>query len=223
MDVNLLADKLAVSPLLAGVSLPPEQAAAETFPAGQLLQDSWNGESAVGLIVSGRVDVYSVALDGREVQLSALAAGECFGICNLLAGGGLETVLRCAEETEVLYLPKTALLSAMERDAGFAMRFAALCNRKLQFLLRRIALLTMQSSRGRVAAYLLSRAGGGETVQLTGSREDLARQLGVSRAALFRELSALQSMGAIEVEGHAITMTDRPLLQELLHRSSPAK
>ena len=55
------------------------------------------------------------------------------------------------------------------------------------------------------------------------SGEEISRRLGVSRAALFRELSALQSMGAIEVEGHAITMTDRPLLQELLHRSSPAK
>lgn len=53
-------------------------------------------------------------------------------------------------------------------------------------------------------------------VRLAGSREDLARRLGVSRAALFRELSALQSMGAAAVDGNSIRIQDRPLLEELL-------
>ena len=70
----------------------------------------------------------------------------------LLAGAELETVLRCGEETEVLYIPKPVLLACMERDAGLSLRYAELCNQKLQFLLRRIELLTMQSCRGRVIA-----------------------------------------------------------------------
>ena len=172
------------------------------------------------MIVSGRVEVYSVALDGKDVQLNALTAGECFGVCNLLADTELETVLRCGEETEVLYIPKAVLLACMERDAGLAMRYAALCNRKLQFLLRRIELLTMQSCRGRLIAHLLEQQDEKGVVRLAGSREDLARRLGVSRAALFRELSALQSMGAAAVDGNSIRIQDRPLLEELLYHPS---
>ena len=63
------------------------------------------------------------------------------------------------------------------------MRYAALCNRKLQFLLRRIELLTMQSCRGRLIAHLLEQQDEKGVVRLAGSREDLARRLGVSRAA----------------------------------------
>lgn len=101
--------------------------------------------------------------------------------------------------------------------------YAALCNRKIQFLLRRIELLTMQSCRGRLIAHLLEQQDEVGVVKITGSREDLARRLGVSRAALFRELSALQSMGTVSVDGNSITVEDRPLLEELLYHPSNTK
>ena len=110
MEQAELERRLAQSPLLAGVSLPAEQARVQSFPAGHILSDRPGGVSSVGLILSGRVEVYSVALDGKDVQLSTLPAGECFGVCNLLADAELETVLRCGKETEVLYIPKAALL-----------------------------------------------------------------------------------------------------------------
>ena len=216
MEQVELERRLAQSPLLAGVSLPAEQARVQSFPAGHILSDRPGGVPSVGLILSGRVEVYSVALDGKDVQHSTLPAGECFGVCNLLAGAELETVLRCGEETEVLYIPKPVLLACMERDAGLSLRYAELCNQKLQFLLRRIELLTMQSCRGRLIAHLLEQQDEKGVVRLAGSREDLARRLGVSRAALFRELSALQSMGAAAVDGNSIRIQDRPLLEELL-------
>lgn len=178
MEQVELERRLAQSPLLAGVSLPAEQARVQSFPAGHILSDRPGGVPSVGLILSGRVEVYSVALDGKDVQLSTLPAGECFGVCNLLAGAELETVLRCGEETEVLYIPKPVLLACMERDAGLSLRYAELCNQKLQFLLRRIELLTMQSCRGRVIAHLLAGQDRNGCVKPTGSREDLARQPG---------------------------------------------
>ena len=216
MEQVELERRLAQSPLLAGVSLPAEQARVQSFPAGHILSDRPGGVPSVGLILSGRVEVYSVALDGKDVQLSTLPAGECFGVCNLLAGAELETVLRCGEETEVLYIPKPVLLACMERDAGLSLRYAELCNQKLQFLLRRIELLTMQSCRGRVIAHLLAGQDRNGCVKPTGSREDLARQLGVSRAALFRELVALQSMGVLRSEGNLLTVLDTPALEKLL-------
>ena len=69
------------------------------FRAGQIISDSMHGLSGVGVVESGRVDIYAVALDGRDVQLNSIDAGECFGICNLLVAEPLQTVLRCAEET----------------------------------------------------------------------------------------------------------------------------
>ena len=53
-----------LSPLLAGTSLPLERVTAQKFRAGQIISDRPSGVLSVGLIVSGRVEVYSVALDG---------------------------------------------------------------------------------------------------------------------------------------------------------------
>ena len=60
-------------------------------------------------------------------------------------------------------------------------------------------------------------------MRLTGSREDLARRLGVSRAALFRELAALQSMGVLRSEGILLTVLDAPALEKLLYHPSHTK
>ena len=97
---------------------------------------------------------------------------------------------------------------------------AAVCSEKIQFLLKRIELLTMQSCRGRVIAFLLAHGKEGGEVIFRGSREDLARHLGVSRAALFRELAALQTMGAIESHGNLFHVMDPGQLEDLLYHPS---
>lgn len=216
MSVCDLQKKLSCSPLLEGVPLREQDVLEKRFSAGQIIGDHLGEMPAVGLILSGRVEVYSVALDGKDVQLNTLAVGECFGISNLFSDMALETVLRCAEATRILYISKAALRSLMERDPALALRYADVCNRKIQFLLRRIELLTMQSCRGRVIAFLLARQDTQGVVQLSGSRENLACQLGVSRAALFRELSSLQAQGWIRAEGSRITVCSRTGLEELL-------
>ena len=85
------------------------------FRAGQIISDSMHGLSGVGVVENGRVDIYAVALDGRDVQLNSIGAGECFGICNLLVAEPLQTVLRCAEETTVRFWEKEALVAATRR------------------------------------------------------------------------------------------------------------
>lgn len=220
MDIR---EKLSICSLLAGLSLKQSDVSERDFRAGQIISDRPGGIPAVGMIISGRVDVYSVALDGKDVLLNSLATGECFGVCNLLAKAELETVLRCAEDSTILYITKPVLLALMKQDVGFAMRYAEMCNQKIQFLIRRIELLTMQSCRGRVIAYLLEKQDSSNTVHLTGSREDLARQLGVSRAALFRELSTLQGRNAISADGNTIHLSDVTLLEDMLYHSNDTK
>lgn len=187
------------------------------FHAGQIISDRMRGISGVGVVESGRVDIYAVALDGRDVQLNSIGAGECFGICNLLVAEPLQTVLRCAEETMVCFWEKEALIDAMRGDAALAMTYAALCNAKIQFLLSRIEMLTMQSCRGKVLAFLLAEKGEDGVVALHGTRDELASRLSVSRAALYRELSALQSGGYLEAGESSLRILDAPALEKLLY------
>lgn len=143
--------------------------------------------------------------------------GECFGICNLLVDEPLQTVLRCAEETTVRFWEKEALVAAMRGDAALAMAYAALCNAKIQFLLSRIEMLTMQSCRGKVLAFLLTEKREDGVILLRGTRDELASRLSVSRAALYRELSALQSGGYLEVGESRLRVLNTSALEKLLY------
>ncbi len=194
----------------------------QTFRSGQILSDIPRGIPSIGLITAGRVEVYSVALDGKDILLNELSVGECFGICNLLARFELETVLRCAIETEVLYIPKSVLQEVMSCNGALHCVLQLSVARR-SISLKRIELLTMQSCRGRVIAFLLAGQNENREVIFRGSREDLARHLGISRAALFRELAALQSAGAVEACGNRFYVTNLRRLEEMLYYPSNTK
>ena len=82
---------------------------------------------------------------------------------------------------------------------------------------------THLSCRGRVIAFLLAGQNENREVIFRGSREDLARHLGISRAALFRELAALQSAGAVEACGNRFYVTNLRRLEEMLYYPSNTK
>ncbi len=215
----LIRDTLAHSPLFADFTMEEASPVLRRCKSGQIVSDTLDGIPQVGLIAQGRIEVYSIAIDGREIQMNVLEPYECFGICNLMGGQEPDTVLRCVRATTLLYIPKAVLMAHLKKNPTGALRYAKLCNEKLQFLLQRIAMLTMQSARGKVIAYLLSGKDSRGLVTLEGSREDLARRLGISRAALFRELAALQGSQLIRTEGNAILLLDIPQLEKLLYQT----
>lgn len=183
--------------LFKGVSLDKSRLSIKRLRKGQMAIDSRGDVPCVCMVLQGIIDVYSVALDGREVKLSALAAGETFGICNLFVQNEMTTVLRSGGRSAILLIPKDYLLVLMKEDFDLACRYAMLLNEKIQFLLHRIEELTMQTSRGKLLDYLRSRADEQGKVAMGLSREELARYLGISRAALFREIARLKEQREI--------------------------
>lgn len=211
---------LKTSPLLRESGIPASRFTARSCRKGQIISDRSDGRDIVGMVAEGEVMVYAVALDGRDVALNSLRAGDCFGVSNLLAPADLETVLRCRTAARLLMLPKEELIAAMKQNDALMLRYAALCNHKIQFLIRRIELLTMQSCRGKFIEYLLFCKDRMGKIQTDCSRDELARRLGVSRAALFRELSALQAKNLLQAEGNVLHIVDEAGLEQLLYQRS---
>ncbi|MDR2108304.1 MAG: Crp/Fnr family transcriptional regulator [Coriobacteriales bacterium] len=218
----------ASSVLLDGLELNASNAALQSFRRGQLTSDSLGGKPACGLIVSGCFDVYCVAVDGHEVCLNRLCAGDCFGIANLFGAEdpsgdldkgedlepGINTVLKCRERSTVLFFAKQVLREALTRDLRLANRFLRLYSRKTGFLLQRIEQLSMHFASGKLSGYLLEREAGRQYVDLEVTKEELASQLGVSRASLYRELSRLKELGAIVTEKQRIRILNPQVLKQ---------
>ena len=163
------------------------------------------------------MDVYSIALDGREILLSQLERGDCFGVVNLLTNTEFPTVLRCRTDTTLATMPKSRFLSVMEKNSELALRYARFCNRKMQFLIRRIEFLTMQSGKKKLVQYLLEEPRRGGRFGKNVSRDELASILGISRASLFRELAGLTKQGLIALRGSEICLLKPDELEQILY------
>lgn len=217
-EESRLEEVLEKFPLFCGCHFPTEEMILKNCRKGQFISDKVHGLEMLGFVLEGYIDVYSVAFDGHEVLLTGLASGDCFGLVNLLVKNEFPTVLKCRKKTKILLLPKQVVVKLLETDAAFALRYAGFCGKKLQFLLKRIELLTMQSGRNKVIQYLLMRKDHRGLVQLECTKEQLAAILGISRASLFRELAALQEQGLIVPEkAGAFWLTDPNRLEAICY------
>lgn len=179
---------------------------AQSFKRGETVTDRYCGEPVIGIIAKGEVGVYNASPQQSAVSLSSLGKGDVFGVSNLFSDLPLETRLVCRERTDIVFVSKQAFLEMMAQNPALSVRYMTLLNNKIRFLLERIALFTAQSGRAKLTEYLLANANGENVVQLGCSKEQLAKLLGISRAALFRELAALSQSGLISVDKKRITL-----------------
>lgn len=210
-------DAIEASDFLSGCSFDSSAIIRKSYSAGTYLSDMDNGKGFIGLISSGALDIFSVALDGRDTMLNSLHKGDCFGICNLFDCTQMETVIRCRTDAVVFFIPKKIVVSAMEEDAALATKYALVCNKKIQFLIKRIELISTQSCRSKVAEYFISQQNANGCIIPHCSREVLASRIGISRAALFRELSELQKRRLVDVTPDTIRIINQVGLENIIY------
>ncbi len=176
-----------------------------TYPKGSLVDDRDGTSRSVVLVLSGTLLVYSAVSDEKRLLLSKLESGDIFGIANLFLDEDLSTVLECGRESVLFLYPKEKLREKILSSGEAAECYSTLLNTKLQFLTKRISLLSMPSSRSRLAAALI------DGVEYR-SLEELSSLLNISRATLFRELASLEKGGVIERRGRRIVIKEREKL-----------
>lgn len=172
------------------------------YPKGSLVDDRDGTSRSVVLVLSGTLLVYSAVSDGKRLLLSVLESGDIFGIANLFLEEDLSTVLECGRESTLFLYPKEKLRKKILSSGEAAECYSTLLNTKLRFLTRRISLLSMPSSRSRLAAALV------DGVEYR-SLEELSSYLNISRATLFRELRFFEDDGLIERRGRRIIIKNR--------------
>lgn len=196
------------NPLFTGIR--PEETCCEVvhFQRDDRVMNSFGGEQAIGVVVQGSVEVYSLCADGTSINLNTHKTGDCFGIATIFTEEDLTTVLIARGRTTVAYVTRGKFMELLAVYPDLFVRYGCLCNEKITFLTSKIEFLTMPSCRARLAAYLMRNQDEKGRVKLDISKEQLARVIGVSRSSLFREIGRMRDEGLIETEGRTITLTD---------------
>jgi CRP/FNR family transcriptional regulator, cyclic AMP receptor protein len=171
---------------------------------------------SVLVVASGRIRLFSVTPDGKEVLLAFVEPGELFGELALIGSEIREEFAQAATQSTVIAIPKDAMETVLLRNARLSMsvtRYVGLRRRSLE---RRLKNLMFRSNRERLLGLLrelLEQYGRpiveGILIDIRLSHQDLASLIGITRESVTLTLGELQNERIILLGRQRIVVLDR--------------
>lgn len=198
------SEHIAHIPLFAGLSAAAlrELAAGareRRFAAGEMLWMAGDQPHGLFVVLSGEVRIVRSHGD-RQYVVHAVSSGETLGEVPLFADGGYPATAVAHVPTLCLVVSVRAVRAAMAVDAALGGELLQVLADRVRALASSLESLATRTVRSRLAAYLLSRStqSASGTLNLGGTQQDVAEELGTVREVVARELSALGSAGILE-------------------------
>lgn len=213
---------IAMVPLFKGLSTPQIEAIDRTFPR-RIFHPSEiifsEGEDALGfyILLSGRLKIYKLSLEGKEQILHIIEAGEPFAEVALFSETKFPAYAEAILKSEVIFLSRNAFRQLIGSDPSIAMNMLAILSQRLKYFTRLVEDLSLKEVPQRLAAYLnfLLQQEKSTTVSLRISKGQLASLLGTIPETLSRIMSRMASRGLIEMQGRRITILNPAALSAL--------
>lgn len=193
------------------------RAGQEIFPKGA------PGQSMMG-VLSGRVRISALSLEGQEIVLNIVARGEIFGEIALLDGGDRTADATALTDCRLLVVYRRDLMPLLADHADICLLLLETICRRLRQTSQQVedvlfadlglrlvkALLRLAKSRRSPGEQLA----GEEIVQIT--QKELGSVVGGTRESVNRHLQAWQKVGLIKLAKGSILIRDLRSLERLL-------
>ena len=203
---------LTAGPLFRGVSEELLQALAGTEGASLVRFDSGvvysprHFRRSLAVVLSGQLQVTKGAL-----AVSVLGPGDLFGAAALYSDEPeFASTVTAKGPSRCLMLEQSLVDRLLAEHSQIRENYLRYLTGRIRFLSGRLQTLAQPGVEGKLARYLL--ANGGSSCPAT----ELCRQLGISRASLYRAFAALEAGGLIVRKGKSIAVIDPAGLETVL-------
>ena len=162
---------------------------------------------AVGILLSGKVDMIKEDLWGNKTLLVSMQKGELFGesfSCGIVKNATVSFVADTA--SMILFLPFSRILRTCNMSCKFHHRLienmVTVIAEKNIVLMDKVDILSKKTLREKIATYLLQEASKQQSLyfDIPLGRVQLAEYLCVDRCALTRELNTMKAEGYIDFD-----------------------
>ena len=194
-----------------------EAARPRAFSAGELIH---NGDAdCVGLLLvkSGRLRVFILSEDGREITLYRLLPGEIclFSASCMMPQIAFAVTVTAEAPSEVLVLPQDVYKAVMAESAPLANFTNELIAARFSDVMWLIEQILWKSFDRRLAAFLLAEAKLEHSATLHLTHEAIANHMGTAREVVTRMLRYFQGEGWVKLARGTLQLTDEPSLRAL--------
>lgn len=192
------------------------------FPRGATIFQKGDAGSSVMAVLSGRVRVSAVSLEGKEVTLNVIDPGEIFGEIALLDGKPRSADATAIEATRLLVVERRHFLPFMAGNDDLALRvIGVLCERlrRTSLALEEIALFDLPARLARLLLKLAQDYGrpsaAGTRIDVKLSQRDLSNLVASSRESVNKQLRAWKEDGVTDLQDGYLVLR-RPADLQLL-------
>lgn len=185
------------------------------------------------LLIAGRVKLYEVTADGKEVILWYCAAGELFGLPDVIVANQLNNRLVNAMAcgyAEVLCVNYRDFLQYINRFPSVALPLIQLLSFRLREVVEVLTDITCSDVTSRVVKLLLRLSGRhgkqvdeGIFLELPVTHQEMADMIGASRQTVTTVLGDLKRRGLIQVEQRTLFIRNSEWLCQFLSQASGSK
>jgi CRP-like cAMP-binding protein len=147
---------------------------------------------AMYLLARGRISLYKLSPDGREVVIKVIKPGEAFAEVILFEKKMYPVTAVALTEVLVFRLLRRDLLDIL-RQEDFRNDFIAMLLRKQRYLAEKIQQLTSEDVEQRLRSFLLEQYGRKDQIQAEINKKQLAAAIGATPETLSRLLQDLKS------------------------------
>lgn len=190
----------------------------EHFEKNQSVHNNM-GCSGIYIVKSGKLRLYMLSEEGREITLYRLSPGD---ICMLSASCVLQSItfdvyVEAEIKSECYMISGTAFHAVSERVQSvkiYALETAVSRFSDVMWIMQQIVFMSMDK---RLSIFLLDEitASGNDTILMT--HEQIARHLGTAREVVTRMLKHLASDGVLEVTRKGINIIDKKKLRSIAY------
>jgi len=169
-------------------------------------------------ILSGKVRIYRLGSDAKEVEVSLATCGDYLGEVILFSAEKFPVNALVLEDSQVVFFEKEEFLKIIDSDHQTARFMLKLLASKCLSLNERLETLNIRSPRQRLIKTLISRCSGDSKceIKLDMKKVDLARHIGITPEALSRNIKQLQDDGLLRVDGKTVQIINCSRLKQEL-------
>lgn len=191
-----------------------------TFARSERLLRAGAAGDTVAIVLSGRVRLVAYGAEDREVTLAVRGAGELLGEMAALGGRRRTATAVAVEKVEAGFMDGERFRAFLLGHPDAALVLIRMLVRRLAEADRDRVALATQDSVGRVAKRLLDLsaehgppAGGGTSVDVSLTQDELARWTGATRETVSRALRLMRQLGWVATGNRTITVLDAEALR----------
>jgi CRP-like cAMP-binding protein len=224
---DLKAGLLREVDLFAGLSLAELKEISRTLPmttcqTGGLVTSPDIDDERLYIVKRGRVRLYRLTPDGKQLTLDILDKGRIVGRMSWLAQELTDVYAEAIEDAVVCSFTPLELQRLIDRFPSIGINIIRYLSDRLAASEREREVMAFRSVEQRLATRLLELAerfglpeGSGKAIDARLTQQELADMIGTSRETLATTVSSLRERGVLEMQNQRVVIRDMERLREL--------